>query len=190
MTRPGFKRGRKLHKNGSPQPGYGRAFFLQRHDSHRKPPGGKRGRGFSCLWKKLQQERLITAIIAVAAAEFMVDWTLNYTRDDHKSRHLCQAAQFALVEMATEVRLGRTFVDKLIVDHMEKKNVIVETSMAKYWTTEMVKRLADRALDLAGEPAMLETCPMVRSFRDLRVMSIFAGTNEIMKGITAKFMGL
>ena len=186
---PGFKRGRKLHKMGAYSQDTAELFFSNATIPVENRLGGK-GDGFLMLMEKLQQERLITAIIAVAAAEFMLDWTLNGTRDDHKARHLYQAAQFALVEMATEVRLGRTFVDKLIVDHMEKKNVIVETSMAKYWTTEMVKRLADRALDLAGEPAMLETCPIVRGFRDVRVMSIFAGTNEIMKGITAKFMGL
>ena len=70
------------------------------------------------------------------------------------------------------------------------KDVIIETSMAKYWTTEMAKRTADRALDLFGDAGILETCPIARAFRDVRVMSIFAGTNEIMKGIAAKFMGL
>jgi acyl-CoA dehydrogenase len=98
--------------------------------------------------------------------------------------------QFALVEMATEVNLGRTFVDKLVVEHVEGNNVIVETSMAKYWCTELGKRVADRCLDLVGEYGGLEQCPLVRGFRDVRVMSIFAGTNEIMKGIAAKFMGL
>jgi acyl-CoA dehydrogenase len=73
---------------------------------------------------------------------------------------------------------------------MEGSNVVIETSMAKYWTTEMVKRVADRCLDLIGDYGMLEKCPLARAFRDVRVMSIFAGTNEIMKGITAKFMGL
>ncbi len=92
--------------------------------------------------------------------------------------------------MTTEVKLGRTFVDKLVMDHIEGKEIIVETSMAKYWTTEMVKRVADRCMDLFGESAALEKCPIVRGWRDVRVLSIFAGTNEIMKAIAAKFMGL
>jgi alkylation response protein AidB-like acyl-CoA dehydrogenase len=186
---PGFKRGRKLHKMGAYSQDTAELFFSNATIPLEKRLGGKGG-GFLMLMEKLQQERLMTAIIAVAAAEFMLDWTMNYARDGHSSGHLSQAGQFALVEMATAVRLGRTFVDKLIADHMEKKNVIIETSMAKYWTTEMAKNLAERALDLAGESAMLETCPIVRGFRDVRGMSIFAGTNEIMKGITAKFMGL
>ncbi|MBW2593095.1 MAG: acyl-CoA dehydrogenase family protein [Deltaproteobacteria bacterium] len=186
---PGFGRGKKMHKMGAHSQDTAELFF-----SNATIPIenrlGKKGTGFLMLMEKLQQERLITAIIAVAAAEFILDWIMNFCRKGDLPGHTSQAVQFALVEMATEVKLGRTFLDKLIADHMERQNVIIETSMAKYWTTEMVKRLADRALDLAGETAILETCPIVRGFRDVRVMSIFAGTNEIMKGITAKFMGL
>ncbi len=54
----------------------------------------------------------------------------------------------------------------------------------------MVSRIADRSLDIMGNDGMLEKFPMARAWRDVRVMSIFAGTNEIMKGIAAKFMGL
>ncbi len=92
--------------------------------------------------------------------------------------------------METDVKLGRTFIDKLIADHMENRPIIIETSMAKYWTTDMVKRTADRCLDLLGPEGMREAQALVRTWRDVRVMSIFAGTNEIMKSIAAKFMGL
>ena len=95
-----------------------------------------------------------------------------------------------MIEMATDVNLGRTFVEKLVQDHMAGENVVVETSMAKYWTTDMVKRIADRALDFCSNFGMLEACPIARAWRDVRVMSIFAGTNEIMKSIAAKFLGL
>ena len=189
---PGFQRGRKLEKMGACSQDTAELFF-----SNCTIPVenclGQKGSGFLMLMDKLQQERLMTAIVAVSAAETILDWTFDFCRSRRggaRTGRTPQAMQFALVEMATDVKLGRTFLDKLIADHMAKKNVIVETSMAKYWTTEMVKRLADRALDLAGESAMLETCPVVRAFRDVRVMSIFAGTNEIMKGIAARFMGL
>jgi len=186
---PGFKRGRKLHKMGAHSQDTTELFFSNATIPQENRLGEK-GSGFLMLMEKLQQERLITAIIAVAAAEFILEWVMNFCRTCHRSGHIPQAVQFTLVEMATEVKMGRTFADKLVADHMEKKNVVVETSMAKYWSTDMVNRIAGRALDLAGEPAMLETCPIDRAFRDVRVMSIFAGTNEIMKGITAKFMGL
>ena len=92
--------------------------------------------------------------------------------------------------MATEAKLGRTFVDKLVADHVDKKEIIVETSMAKYWTTELLNRTLNRAVELCGDFGTTEACPIVRSWRDARIMTIFAGTNEVMKGIAAKFMGL
>ena len=92
--------------------------------------------------------------------------------------------------MATEARMSRLFVENLIADHMEKKDIVIETSMAKYQTSDMANRFANRCLDIIGSYAMDEQCPLVRELRDLKVMPIFAGTNEIMKGIIAKSMKL
>ncbi len=189
---PGFKRGRHLAKMGWHSQDTAELFFTNCR-IHRQNRLGTRGAGFVMLMEKLQQERIVAAMGAQAAAERIMEWILAFCAD-HKaggrplSSH--QAVQFALVEMATDVRLGRTFVDKLVADHMEGREVIVDTAMAKYWTTEMAKRLADRCLDLLGPYGMVDSNPIARAFRDVRVMSIFAGTNEIMKGIAAKFMGL
>jgi alkylation response protein AidB-like acyl-CoA dehydrogenase len=189
---PGFNRGRKLDKMGFHSQDTAELFF----SNCRIPKSnrlGKKGMGFLMLMEKLQQERLTTAIAAVPAAELILELTIAHckkTSVSGKPLSKNQSVQFALVEMATEVKLGRTFVDKLVMDHVEGKEIIVETSMAKYWTTEMVKRVADRCLDFFGESAALEKCPIVRGWRDVRVLSIFAGTNEIMKTIAAKFMGL
>jgi len=94
------------------------------------------------------------------------------------------------VETATEIKLGRTFIDKLIMEHMGDENVATQTSMAKYWCTEMANRTANTCLDLCGDFGMTEECPITRTFRDIRVFPIFAGTNEIMKNIVAKQMGV
>jgi alkylation response protein AidB-like acyl-CoA dehydrogenase len=189
---PGFTRGRHLEKMGMWSQDTAELFFAR----CRIPRGnrlGDRGAGFLMLMTKLQQERLVCALSAVFTAERILEWVTDYCRtrtQAGKPLSKLQSVQFALVEMATEVRLGRTFVDKLVAEHLEKKEVIVETSMAKYWTTDMLKRMADRSIELCGDFGMLEACPLARAFRDVRVMSIFAGTNEIMKGIAAKFMGL
>ena len=92
--------------------------------------------------------------------------------------------------MMTEVKIGRAFLDKLIAEHAAGENVVVETSMAKYWMTDLDNRIASRCLNLFGDFGLTEDCPIARALRDVRVMSIFAGTNEVMKGIAAKFMGL
>ena len=189
---PGFEKGRHLEKMGLWSQDTAELFFSKCRipKSNRL---GKKGDGFLMLMEKLQQERLICAIWAVAASEHILEWTMAHcrnTRVSGKPISKSQTVQFGLVEMATEVKLGRTFVDKLIGEHVEGQNVVIETSMAKYWTTDMVKRIADRALDFCGTFGILEKCPIARAWRDVRVMSIFAGTNEIMKSIAAKFMGL
>lgn len=188
----GFKRGRHLEKMGWHSQDTAELFFT----NCRIPAAnrlGSKGYGFIMMMEKLQQERLVAALGAVAAAERIMEWTRDFCArhkegDKPLSKH--QAVQFAIVEMMTEVKLGRTFIDKLVADHMEGLDVVVETSMAKYWTTDMVKRVADRCMDLLGPHGMRDDHPIARAFRDVRVMSIFAGTNEIMKGIAAKFMRL
>jgi acyl-CoA dehydrogenase len=189
---PGFEKGRRLKKMGLRSQDTAELFFSK----CRIPKTnrlGKKGDGFLMLMEKLQQERLVCAVWAVAAAERIMEWAMEHcrnTRISGKPISKSQAVQFGLVEMSTDVKLGRTFVDKLIREHIEGENLVIETSMAKYWTTDMVKRIADRALDFCGSFGTLETCQITRAWRDVRVMSIFAGTNEIMKNIAAKFMGL
>jgi acyl-CoA dehydrogenase len=189
---PGFTRGRHLEKMGMWSQDTAELFFSKCRIPKENRLGEK-GMGFLMLMDKLQQERLICAIMAVAGAERILEWVTDYCKQTSisgKPLSKSQAVQFVLVEMTTDVKLGRTFVEKLIADHMEKRQIIVETSMAKYWTTEMLNRLANRALDLCGDFAMSEKCPIVRAWRDAKIMTIFAGTNEIMKNIAAKFMGL
>jgi alkylation response protein AidB-like acyl-CoA dehydrogenase len=188
----GFKKGDPLHKLGVHSQDTTELFFT----NCRIPVDnrlGTKGTGFTYLMEKLQQERLLVAILAKTMAEFILKWTRDHLQKNHaasSSKAIPQSLQFGLVEMATEVMLGKTFLEKLIIEHMEGKHIVAETSMAKYWNTEMANRVADRCLDLCGEFGMLESCPIVRTFRDVRVATIFAGTNEVMKGIVAKSLGL
>ncbi len=189
---PGFTRGRHLEKMGMHSQDTAELFFTKCRIPKENRLGDK-GMGFLMLMQKLQQERLVCAMGAVAASERVADWILDYCKQTTvagKPISKSQAVQFTLVEMTTDVKLGRTFVDKLVGDHMEKKDIVVETSMAKYWTTEMLNRTLNRAVELCGDYGTTEACPIVRSWRDARIMTIFAGTNEVMKGIAAKFMGL
>jgi acyl-CoA dehydrogenase len=189
---PGFDKGKKIKKIGWHSQDTAELFF----NDCRIPAAnrlGEPGSGFVQLMEKLQQERLVCAIMAVAFVEHILELTIRYCKERTafgRPISQFQHIQFRLVEMSTEVKLGRTFVDKLTVDHMEGRNIIVEVSMAKYWTTEMAKRVIDGCLQLHGGYGYCEEYPVARAWRDVRVMSIFAGTNEIMKGIAAKFMGL
>lgn len=189
---PGFEKGRKLKKIGWHSQDTAELYFTD----CRVPKAnrlGEKGGGFMMLMEKLQQERLMVSLSAVPAAEQMIEWTIQYCKERHafgKPLSKFQNTQFKLVEMATEARLGRTFMEKLVADHMEGKNIVVDVSMAKYWTSDMACRVADQCLQLFGGYGYCEEYPIARAWRDLRVMRIFAGTNEIMKTIAAKFMGL
>ena len=189
---PGFEKGKRLEKMGMHSQDTAELFFTNCHIPKQNRLG-EPGRGFAMLMEKLQQERLIVAIWALARAEYVLDWTIDYCRRfpaAGPTLSKSQCVQFALAEMATEVRMSRWFVDGLVADHMQKSNVVVETSMAKYQTSDMVNRIADRCIDLIGPAGVDEACPLAREWRDVRAMSIFAGTNEIMKNIIAKSMQL
>jgi len=188
----GFEKGKKIKKVGWHSQDTAELYFTDCRIPQANRLGDK-GTGFLKLMLKLQQERLVCAIAAVAAAELILEITIRYCKERTAfGRPLSkfQHTQFELVEMATEVKLGRTFLDKLIAEHMEGRNIVVEVSMAKYWTTDMACRTADRGVQLFGGYGYCEEYPIARAWRDTRVMRIFAGTNEIMKTIAARFMGL
>ncbi|HPC86676.1 MAG TPA: acyl-CoA dehydrogenase family protein [Smithellaceae bacterium] len=189
---PGFEKGKQIKKIGWHSQDTAELYFTDCRIP-RENRLGEKGSGFIKLMMKLQQERLVCSIGAVIAAEFILELTIKYCKERNAfGRPLSkfQNTQFEIVEMATEAKLGRTFLDKLIMDHIEGKNIVVEVAMAKYWTTDMAFRVADRCLQLFGGYGYCEEYPIARAWRDIRVTRIFAGTNEIMKTIAAKFMGL
>jgi acyl-CoA dehydrogenase len=188
----GFEKGKQIKKIGWHSQDTAELYFTDCRIP-RSNRLGEKGTGFLKLMLKLQQERLVCAIGAVAGAEYMLEVTIKYCQERKvfgKPISKFQHSQFEIVEMATEIKLGRTFIDKLIMDHMEGQQVVTEVSMAKYWTTDMASRVADRCLQLHGGYGYCEEYPIARAWRDSRVARIFAGTNEIMKIIAARFMGL
>ncbi|PKN60659.1 MAG: acyl-CoA dehydrogenase [Deltaproteobacteria bacterium HGW-Deltaproteobacteria-11] len=189
---PGFEKGKQIKKVGWHSQDTAELYFTD----CRAPAGarlGEKGSGFLKLMLKLQQERLMCAIGAQAGAELMLEMTIKYCKERvafGKPISKFQHTQFEIVEMATDIRIGRTFLDKLIVDHMEGKEIVVDVSMSKFWITDMACRVADRCVQLHGGYGYCEEYPIARAWRDIRVTRIFAGTNEIMKMICARFMGL
>jgi len=182
---PGFEKGQNLEKMGFHSQDTAELFFTK----CRVPKSnmlGKKGEGFYLLMNKLQQERLICSVASFACGEYAFDTTLEYC----KNKKLGQADQFKLAEMATDLKMGKTFLYSLVVDHVAHKNINIETSMMKYWASEMAHKILDGCLDIYGLDASLESCPIERAWRDVKVMEIFAGTNQIMRQIIAKSMGL
>jgi len=189
---PGFQRGRKLDKMGMHSQDTAELIF----EDCRIPLGnrlGEENRGFYYLMEHLQQERLVCAIMAQAMAEAMLDMTIRYTRERKAfGKPVCsfQHNAFKIVEMATEIELGRAFLDRLIKRHMQGDSVVTEVSMAKAWIPEMANRVAYQCQQLHGGYGYMEEYPICRFYRDVRPISIFGGTTEIMKLIVAKNLEL
>jgi acyl-CoA dehydrogenase len=101
-----------------------------------------------------------------------------------------QYTAFRLAEMATEVHLGRTFLDNLISKNIQGKDIVQEVSMAKYRLGEMVNRIAYEAVQIHSGDGYMEEYRICRICRDARALSILAGTNEIMKLIISRNLGL
>lgn len=188
----GFEKGRKLNKMGMHSQDTAELHF----SDCRVPVDnllGEEGQGFYYLMEKLQQERLVCAIGAQAGMETVLAETVKYAQERQafgKPIAKFQNTQFKLAEIATEVELGRVFVDRLIEEHIKGAPIIKETSMAKWWVTEMCKRNIDLCLQFFGGYGFMEEYQICRAYRDARVQTIFAGTTEIMKIIIAKSMGL
>jgi acyl-CoA dehydrogenase len=189
---PGFHKGRLLKKMGLHAQDTAEMYF----EDCRVPAKnllGEEGAGFYYLMQKLQQERLIVGIACQIAAEAVLEYTIDYCQARTafgKPIAKFQNTQFKLAEMATEVEIGRHFLDRLLVDHVAGKNVLKETCMSKWWHSDLAKRVADQCLQFFGGYGFMMEYEICKAFLDARVQSIFAGTNEIMKIVIAKQMGL
>jgi acyl-CoA dehydrogenase len=189
---PGFEKGRRLEKIGLHAQDTAEMAFVD----CRVPEAnllGREGAGFYCLMEKLQQERLVCAMGSQAGAEEALRITLEYARTREAfgrpiSRH--QYISFELAKMATEVEIGRAFLDGCLIDHLDKKLDVKRASMAKYWICEMLNRVVSQCVQLHGGYGYMEEYPIARMFRDARVQTIYAGTSEIMLLIISRQLGL
>jgi acyl-CoA dehydrogenase len=190
--RPGFIKGKKLRKMGNASQDTAELAF----EECRIPAAnrlGEDGSGFGMLMKKLQQERLVVAVGAQAIAEQVLQETVAYCLERHafgKPIAKFQNTQFKLAECATQVEVGRAFLDTLVMRHIAGDRLVKECSMAKLWQTEMCSQVVDTCLQFFGGYGYMLEYPVTRAYMDVRVQRIFAGTNEIMKVIIAKQMGL
>ncbi|WP_101842141.1 acyl-CoA dehydrogenase family protein [Halobacillus sp. Marseille-P3879] len=188
----GFSRGKKLRKVGLHSQDTAELIF----EDAKIPKEnilGEEGKGFYYLMEHLQQERLIVAIGGIAASERMLEITIDYVKNRKafgQSIASFQNTQFKLAELQTEVEMGRTFLDRTIELHMNGGDVVKEAAMAKWWITDLVKKVASTCMHLHGGYGYMEEYEIARRFRDAPVTAIYAGSNEIMKSIIAKKMGL
>jgi alkylation response protein AidB-like acyl-CoA dehydrogenase len=188
----GFSRGRNLEKVGQHAQDTAELSF----DEVNVPVEnllGEEGEGFRHLVANLPQERLSIAGSAIAAAEAAIEWTLDYVRERQAFGQPIgsfQNSRFKLAEMYTETEIGRTFIDRCVRELDAGELTAEDAAMAKWWSTELQGRVVDQCLQLHGGYGFMLEYPIARAFADARVTRIYGGSNEIMKEIIGRSMGL
>ena len=188
----GFERGRNLEKVGLHAQDTAELFF----SDVRVPVAnrlGEEGEGFRYLVTNLPQERLSIAVTAVAAARAAFGWTLAYAKERQAFGQPIgsfQNSRFRLAEMATEIEIGQSFVDRCVLALNEGTLTAEEAAMAKWWCTELQGRVVDTGVQLHGGYGYMTEYPIARAFADARITRIYGGTTEIMKEIIGRNLGV
>ncbi|MFC9338895.1 acyl-CoA dehydrogenase family protein [Streptomyces sp. NPDC057020] len=187
----GFERGRNLDKIGQKSQDTAELFF---HDVRVPKENllGELNGAFVHLMTNLAQERMAIAVAGIAAAEHLLEITTTYVKEREafgRPLSRLQHIRFEIAEMATECAVTRTFVDRCIEEHSDPDGAgldAVHASMAKWWATELQKRVADRCLQLHGGYGYMSEFPVARAYTDGRIQTIYGGTTEIMKEIIGR----
>ncbi len=188
----GFSKGKRLKKVGLKGQDTAELFF----DNVEVPAEnllGQENNGFVYLMQELPWERLQIAIAAVSKCEAAIGWTSDYVRERKafgKPVASFQNTRFKLAELATETQIARVFVDKCIELLLAGKLDTATASMAKYWATDLECKLIDECVQLHGGYGYMWEYPIARAWVDARVQRIYGGTNEIMKELISRSIGL
>ncbi|MCV7101137.1 acyl-CoA dehydrogenase family protein [Mycobacterium palustre] len=189
---PGFHRGRNLEKIGLHAQDTSELTFTDM----RVPVDNlleQEGMGFYQLVRNLPQERLALGVGAVAAAEGIFAETLEYAKQRKAFGAPIasfQHSQFVLAELATELDIARSYLDDCLAEHLTGSLTAARAAKLKWWTTDLQVRTADRCMQLHGGYGYMREYSVARAFVDARIQTIYGGTNEIMKTIIAKDLGL
>jgi len=185
----GYEKGRNLEKIGWHSQDTAELAFNDCRVPRSNRLGAEEGQGFIQLMMELQQERLVCSVGCVQGMFRTLENTKEYINERTafgRPISRFQNTRFKMAEMYTVAEVSRSFVDRLVEEHVAGKNVDVETAMAKYWTTENLKKTVDECLQFYGGYGYMEEYPIARAYRDVRVQTIFAGTTEIMKEIISR----
>ncbi len=188
----GFERGRNLEKVGLHSQDTAELFFTDVSVPVDNLLGTE-GQGFVHLVHNLPQERLSIAAAGVAAAEAALGWTLDYVKERQAFGQPVgsfQSSRFALAEMRTEIDIARVFVDRCVEALSSASLTAEEAAEAKWWCTELQKRVVDRCVQLHGGYGYMLEYPIARAYLDARITTIYGGTTEIMKEIVGRSMGV
>ena len=184
----GYQKGRNLEKMGLHSGDTSEIFFQDVRVSSKEVLGGE-GNGFANLMNELPRERLILAVGCVAAAEGMLDITVEYTLERQAFGApiaKLQNTKFVLADIKTEIELNKALVEKYVARYVGGELTPVEASMSKLAASEMQGRVADQCVQLFGGYGYMREYPISRAYLDARIQRIYGGTSEIMKELISR----
>jgi len=188
----GFTRGTQIEKVGQHASDTAELFF----DDVRVPVEnrlGEEGSGFLQLVSRLVPERLTLAVSSMAGAEAAFELTLDYIKERKafgKPIGSFQNSRFLMAELKTEIVMTRAFIDRTIQRYVDGTATVEEAAMAKLQTTELLCKMTDVGVQLHGGYGYTTEYPIAKAWVDARITKIYAGTNEIMKELIGRGMGL
>ncbi len=191
-TRAGFSRGRKLDKVGQPEADTAELYF----ESLYVPDANVIGtvdRGFIHMMDGLPQERLGAAVSNLAHARQILTETVDYAKDRHAFGSPIGSFQhnkFLIADLVTRVEVTQAYVDRCVMAHTHKALTSTDAAKAKWWTAQVQNDVIDHCLQLHGGYGYMNEQRVARAWRDARVTKIWAGSNEIMKELIGRDLGL
>jgi alkylation response protein AidB-like acyl-CoA dehydrogenase len=191
-TLPGFSRGRKLDKVGQDESDTAELFFENLRVTDAEIVGELDG-GFIHMMQKLPQERLGCAISNVAHAKQILEETIQYAKDRQafgQSIGNFQHNKFLLAEQVTAIEVAEAFIDRCVVQHDAGELTPVDAAKAKWWSSQVQNDVLDHCVQLHGGYGFMNEYRVARAWRDARVSKIWAGSNEIMKELIGRDLGL
>jgi acyl-CoA dehydrogenase len=186
---PGYRVGRLLDKMGLKAQDTSELFFDEVRVPASQLLGGQEGQGFYQLMADLPYERLIIGLTALAAMEGAYEATLQYVRERKAFGQAIadfQNTRFKLAEVATEIQVGRAFIDRCVDLLLRGELDTATASMAKLWGSEAQGRVIDTCLQLFGGYGYMNEYLIARMYTDARIQRIYGGTSEIMKEVIAR----
>ncbi len=188
----GFTRGRKLDKVGQTESDTAELFF----DNVRVPDAlriGDEGMGFIAMMERLVQERVGAAIANTAHASQILDETIEYVKQRHAFGQPVGSFQhnkFKVAELKTQIDVTQAFVDQCVLAHAAGELSAADAAKAKWWSAQVQNDVLDECVQLHGGYGYMNEYRVARAWRDARVTKIWAGSNEIMKELIGRDLGL
>lgn len=188
----GFSRGRKLDKVGQDESDTAELFFADVPVPHANVIGDV-DRGFIHMMEWLPRERLGGAFSNIAHAAQILEETIDYVKERKAFGQAIGSFQhnkFLLAELVTQIEVSQAYVDQAIMAYVRGELTAVDAAKAKWWSAQVQNDVLDACVQLHGGYGYMNEYRVARAWRDARVTKIWAGSNEIMKELIGRDLGL